>query len=99
MAKKKKKLSGYSDYTLDALLEILGIDNTKVPLSLMKKAIEPSEWLKTTLSKNEVLPITSEKARSELLVTPVLVEWISNNPRKLQYIYQEQLLMWMKKKH
>jgi hypothetical protein len=31
------------------------------------------------------LPINTEKARSELLITPVLTEWFSRNPGQLQY--------------
>jgi hypothetical protein len=83
--KKAKKLRSYSDYTLDALREVCGIDNTKTKLSLLKQAVTPSECLLNTIERNQVLPINSEKARSELLITPVLVEWVSRNPKKLQY--------------
>jgi hypothetical protein len=83
--KKAKKLRSYSDYTLDALQEVCGIDNTKTKLSLLKQTVKPSEWILNTLELNQVLPINSEKARSELLITPILVEWLSRNPKKLQY--------------
>jgi len=83
--KKAKKVRSYSDYTLGALQEVCGIDNTKTKLSLLKQTVKPSEWLLNTLELNQVLPINSEKARSELLITPILVEWLSRNPKKLQY--------------
>ncbi len=83
--KKAKKVRSYSDYTLGALQEVCGIDNTKTKLSLLKQTVKPSEWLLNTLELNQVLPINSEKARSELIITPILVEWLSRNPKKLQY--------------
>lgn len=83
--KKAKKIRSYLDYTLTALQEVCEIDNTKTQLSLFKKAIKPSEWILKTLELNRVLPINSEKSRSELLITPVLVEWLSCNPKELQY--------------
>jgi hypothetical protein len=51
---------------------------------LFKQAVQPSKWLLKTLELNKVLPINSEKARAELLITPVLVECLSRNPKKLQ---------------
>ncbi len=86
MAKKKDKPSSYSDYNLEYLREILGIDNAKKDLNLLKNTLEPSDFLVQTIKRNQTLPINSEKARSELLITPVLVEWIIRNPEKLQYL-------------
>lgn len=80
-----KKLRSYSDYSLKALQENCAIDNTKIALNLCNKVIQPSDFLKEALKRNNLLPINSEKARSELIVTPILVEWLQNNPRKLQY--------------
>lgn len=83
--KKAKKIRSYSDYTLTALQEVCGIDNTKQDLALCQALIPPSELLQQTLLRNKIVPINSEKARAELLITPVLVEWLSRNPKKLQY--------------
>lgn len=85
--KKAKKIRSYSDYTLDALREICGIDNTKTQLSLFQQTVQPSEWILKTLELNQGLPINTEKARAELLITPVLVEWLNRNPKKLQSIF------------
>ncbi len=84
MAKERKPKS-YSDYTLGDLRTLCGIDNSKLQFNLLKKRVEPSDLLIKTLERNQVQPINTEKARSELLITPVLVEWLSNNPHKLQY--------------
>lgn len=80
-----KKPQSYSDYTLAHLREICGIDNTKARLQLLTKPVQPSELLTQILARNTVLPINTEKARSELLITPVLIEWLSQNPSQLQY--------------
>ncbi len=82
---KNRKPRSYSDYTLEDLREICGIDNNKTHLSLLQDLVQPSEILVETLKRNQVIPINSEKARSELLISPILVEWLTNNPKKLQY--------------
>jgi hypothetical protein len=86
MARRNNKPSSYSDYTLEDLREILGLDNRKMALNLLKKPVDPSDYLITTIKRNSVIPINTEKARSELLITPILVEWITNNPDTLQYL-------------
>jgi hypothetical protein len=80
-----KTPKSYSDYSLNDLRTICGIDNRKQNLSLLNDKKEPSTLLLQILEQNKVLPINSEKARSELLITPVLVEWLSQNPHQLQY--------------
>jgi hypothetical protein len=84
---KTKKIRSYSDFSLDDLRNLFGIDNKKIDLNLKyKKEITPSELLTETILTNRKLPINSEKARSELLITPVLVEWLfRQNENKLQY--------------
>lgn len=84
MAKITKPRS-YSDYTLGNLRTICGIDNTKARFGLLETRIDPSDLLLKTLDRNQVQPVNTEKARSELLITPVLIEWLSNNPKRLQY--------------
>ncbi len=70
-----KKLRSYSDYNLTALYNNCGIDNTRKKLSLGKQLIAPSQLLQDILQRNnQYVPINSEKARSELLITPILVE-------------------------
>jgi hypothetical protein len=81
----EKKTRSYSDFTLDSLRQICGIDNSKTSLGLAKQQVQPSNLLVQILERNESLPINSEKARSELLITPVLIEWLFQNPNTFQY--------------
>lgn len=84
MAKVRKPRS-YSDYTLSDLRTLCGIDNSKAHFNLLTNTVNPSSLLVQTLSRNRIQPINTEKARSELLITPVLIEWLSSNPQRLQY--------------
>ncbi len=81
---KIRKTKSYSDYTLGDLRHLCHIDNRKTPFGLLKKQIAPSEWLIQTLQRNRTQPINTEKARSELLIMPVIIEWLTNNPMRLQ---------------
>jgi hypothetical protein len=85
MSKLRKKPRSYSDFTLNDLREMFDIKNERKPFLLAQKKIKPSEWLKTTLLLSNRVPLNSEKAFSELLVTPILLEWLNNNPKKIQY--------------
>ncbi len=80
-----KKPRSYSDFTLQHLRELLGINNHRHALNLLQQPIEPTDWLKITLEKNKAAPINSEKARSELLITPILIELLTRNPQKFNY--------------
>ena len=55
--------------------------------SLLETAppIEPSEFLLRTLAIHREIPSESEKAKSELLITPILTEIRLNNPKKMTY--------------
>jgi hypothetical protein len=63
----------YSTFTVDNLKE-LGLSISSRTLFEQYPLIEPSDWLKQTFTYNEGFPISSEKARSELLIMPVLIE-------------------------
>ncbi len=79
---KLKKPRSYSDYTLDHLKDICGVDNQQMGLNLQGKLIEPSDWLKLSLAKSKLVPLNTEKAKSELLIMPVLMELLSLMPQK-----------------
>jgi hypothetical protein len=67
----------YSDFTLTDVKEKLGLSlKEKVSLFFQTANLECSDHLKETLRYNVPLAtsINTEKARSELIVTPVLVE-------------------------
>lgn len=82
MARKGNRPSSYSDYTLDDLKNILNIDNITADLDLLASPIEPSSWLKTTLEYSKLMPLNTEKAKSEWLIAPILTELSVNNPKK-----------------
>ncbi len=72
--------SSYRYYKLADLATICGIDKVDAP-----KMLEPvqnitiSDFLQTTIDRNIQLPMKNEKAKSELLVMPILSEvWYLN---------------------
>ncbi len=74
----------YSQFTSEALSE-LGIKVIQDYLFQTIGLQEPSAWLLETLNMNQEVPMTSEKARSELLITPVLIELRKKNPHIFTY--------------
>jgi len=73
----------YTDFTLSDLQKQFNIGNKIVQL-FDKENIElltPSEALAEQLAETERLPIKSEKARSEMIVTPILLELRKKNDR------------------
>jgi len=70
----------YTDFSLNDLKHKFNVNNKIV--SLFKDTalkIQPSKLLIQQLAEAEELPIRSEKARSELVVMPVLLELRRNN--------------------
>ncbi|TAE24988.1 MAG: hypothetical protein EAZ91_19870 [Cytophagales bacterium] len=66
----------YSDFTLDQLERVFGISETQVRLFSddIIVPIQPSERLLADVQEGQELPVFSEKAKSEMLITPVLRE-------------------------
>jgi hypothetical protein len=69
----------YKDYTLEAIKDEFGIEDKLKKLFDAIEAIEPSQWLKQTLSFTGNLPKRSEKAKSEAVVFPILLEMRQRN--------------------
>ncbi len=70
----------YRDFTLEEIEKTFGVKNFSVPLFGEVEQIEPSEKLKDALQTASELPVRSEKAKSELIVLPILLElWEQNN--------------------
>jgi len=69
----------YSKFTLPELRKKFGLQAHKAQIFENVITIEPSAWLKETLQKNSHISLLSEKARSELIVTPILTELLSRN--------------------
>lgn len=69
----------YSDFTLEKLEQQFGIKNQMIPLFNNIHPLEPSDKLKEALQLARELPIRSEKAKSESIVFPILVELRQKN--------------------
>jgi len=69
----------YKNFTLLELKEKFDLKEINELLFSEKKEIIISNWLKNTLELYSKFPIKSEKARSELIVTPILVELKNRN--------------------
>jgi hypothetical protein len=63
----------YSDFTLETVYKVLGVTFQAGIFFERVNSIEVSPWLQETLRKGMQLPLLSEKARSEFLVTPILL--------------------------
>jgi hypothetical protein len=83
--RRQKKPRSYSDYTLENLQTICGIDNRKLSLNLAETTIEPSDWLKQNLAMSKLIPLNTEKAKSEYLIAPILLELKSQFPNRFNY--------------
>ncbi len=71
----------YSKFTLDLIEQRFGIKNHVERLFEHSTNIEPSNWLKDSLQIAQELPVKSEKAKSESIVFPILVELRNRNDK------------------
>jgi hypothetical protein len=62
----------YSDFTIDDVRWTFHLTLRDEALFPAIGTIEPSDWLRYALDKGKSLAVTSEKARSEFIVAPVL---------------------------
>jgi len=70
----------YSVFKFSDLRQKFGIVEETSKLFENIKTVQPSDWLKITLEKNLEMPMLSEKAKSELLISPILIDiWEQNN--------------------
>jgi type I site-specific restriction endonuclease len=74
----------YSKFTFEDI-EDLGLQIKRDYLFNTVKEIPPSNWLLQTLTINQQVPIDSEKAKSELVITPILNEVRTQNPKQFTY--------------
>jgi hypothetical protein len=72
----------YSDFTLDQALDQFELREQSVDLFDQVQPIAISDWLKEALSRGQKLALLSstEKARSEFIVVPILIELQRRNP-------------------
>jgi hypothetical protein len=66
---------GYSNFKkLEIVTKKFGLSAKREMLFANIIPFEPNEWLKTTLAKAKYIPLSTEKAKSERIVSPILVE-------------------------
>jgi hypothetical protein len=71
----------YGDFTLEDIEQKFGVKNRTGRLFSPTTPLEPSDKLKEALQLAAELPVRSEKARSETIVFPLLVELRSRNDK------------------
>lgn len=81
----KQKPKSYSDFTLEHLQEMFGIQNKQVALHLPVQPFKISQWLTEVLEIALKLPRGTEKIKSEVFVTPILMALFEANPNQFQY--------------
>ena len=69
----------YTNFTLYDLRRQFGIRDQVQRLFTDITPLPMSNWLRDTLAMTQQMPLTSEKAKSELVVTPILVELRNRN--------------------
>lgn len=82
----------YSDFTLQTLQQRFGLTHQRKRLFGEIKPLIPSDWLLNALKTAEELPIKSEKAKSELIVMPILLELRNQNNKQFTIYSGENLI-------
>ena len=66
---------GYSKFKkLKEVTKTFGLDALKTNLFETIIPIEPSDWLKLTLSKAQIIPLNNEKAKAERIISHILID-------------------------
>ncbi len=73
----------YKKFTLEKLKTQFEIEIQKQPLFSDIQSLEQSAWLKETLNLAKIIPVNSEKAKSELIIMPILAEILKRNQEKV----------------
>ncbi|MDZ7934588.1 MAG: hypothetical protein U5M51_06420 [Emticicia sp.] len=81
----------YSNFTLKEIERLIDLKEEVSPLFGKLTPVNPSAWLKETLAKSSRLTPKSEKARSELLIMPILLEVLHRNDYKFTIFSGESL--------
>ncbi len=72
----------YSDFTIDRLETDFNLVIGEQKLFDTSRQIEPSAWLTSTLQKADRLGYSTEKERSERIISPILTEVCENNQHR-----------------
>jgi len=83
----------YCDFTLQLLQQRFGLTHQRKRLFEEVTPLTPSQWLLSALQMAEELPIKSEKAKSELIIMPILLELRQQNHKQFTIYSGESLLV------
>ena len=83
----------YSDFSLNQVKKAFGLTEESVPIFSDVAKLAPSSWLAETLSYSLKLALSSssEKARSEFIIAPILIELERRNQNKISIYSGEKL--------
>lgn len=84
----------YGQFTLRTAIERFDLtDNPELSPVLFQEVqkIEPSAHLREVLKQNKIIPAISEKARSETIITPILVETAQRNKGNFNVLSGERM--------
>jgi hypothetical protein len=81
----------YSKFTLEEIEQAFELQETTQDLFLSVPSFAPTQWLTDTLTKAKLMPAKSEKARSELLIMPILLTIAEKNEDKITIFSGESL--------
>ncbi|MDQ7089680.1 MAG: hypothetical protein Q9M50_03430 [Methylococcales bacterium] len=73
----------YKKFTLEKLKIQFEIEIQKQSLFTNIESLEQSAWLIESLNIANLIPLTSEKAKSELVIMPILAEILKKNQHKI----------------
>ena len=83
---------GYSNYRkIKSVIKKFNLDMLSVNLFANVQPIEPSDWLKETLRRTESVLLTSEKAKSERVISPILTEVFESYRDRISFFSGEAL--------
>jgi hypothetical protein len=76
----------YRSFNFKKLKEQFGIQPRLSPLFPQVQPIEPSAWLTLTLAISSATTLTTEKERSERIISPILLELREHNARQFSVL-------------
>ena len=83
---------GYSNYRkIKTVIKKFNLDMLSLNLFADVQTVEPSDWLKETLRRTETVLLTSEKAKSERVISPILTEVFQSYRDRISFFSGEAL--------
>lgn len=81
----------YKQFSIDELIEKFALEEKQKILFENVNAIPCPEELKSTLERNKLMPLKSEKSRGEMIIAPIMVELLNQYKGKISIFSGERL--------